>query len=319
MFHSHVPPDDLLNDLNTSKTAPAKRTSLQPQAARSQGSSSTSGSRPSAAPGVVPKSPSFAWADAESELDAIANALSPASQSNQNGQAELDAYGTHAGHGTSSYDEQQPPAEEWQQYEAPPEYLQQRSRAPSNAQQPQRTSRPPSMGSGTVPRSPAITSSAHDNLRQLVDNRPNGSRPEMAPRPSMAKSASGAANNREPQATCRACSKPILNPPVIKVAQGTYHADHFRCAGCNNQLQASGTGYFERQSKLWCESCAKELKYPRCAFCNEDITGVCSYVCEDLHPSHLSRNFLIYLNDSRNVSAPWTRHGTQITLYETVF
>jgi len=71
---------------------------------------------------------------------------------------------------------------------------------------------------------------------------------------------------------CAACGDAIVKGvQFLRVGSKIYHSNHFVCAHCGTKF---GSGiYFEKEGKPYCEADYNSLFMPKCAHCNESISG----------------------------------------------
>lgn len=85
-------------------------------------------------------------------------------------------------------------------------------------------------------------------------------------------------------ARCAHCDEPILDRCVTALGR-KWHMHHFICTQCLAPFN-NGT-FFERDNRPYCDKCFSGAFAPRCAGCNQSITGECTNALgQSWHPEH---------------------------------
>lgn len=77
--------------------------------------------------------------------------------------------------------------------------------------------------------------------------------------------------NQSSANVCKGCNQPMDAPrpsgdSSALIAKGFhFHADCFQCEVASCKKNLASTGYFERDSQFYCESCFYEKFHPKCA------------------------------------------------------
>jgi paxillin len=85
-------------------------------------------------------------------------------------------------------------------------------------------------------------------------------------------------------ARCAHCEEPILDRCVTAIGR-KWHMHHFICTQCLAPFN-NGT-FFERDNRPYCDKCFSGAFAPRCAGCNQPVTGECTNALgQSWHPEH---------------------------------
>ncbi|XP_047442101.1 leupaxin [Mugil cephalus] len=83
---------------------------------------------------------------------------------------------------------------------------------------------------------------------------------------------------------CASCNKCIVGKMITALGE-VWHPEHFVCVACKMEL--SGTGFFERDGRPYCEKDYYQLFSPQCAYCKGPIIqNILTALDQTWHPEH---------------------------------
>eukprot|EP01097_Dermamoeba_algensis_P007529 TRINITY_DN4772_c0_g1_i1.p1 TRINITY_DN4772_c0_g1~~TRINITY_DN4772_c0_g1_i1.p1 ORF type:complete len:266 (-),score=68.89 TRINITY_DN4772_c0_g1_i1:56-853(-) len=123
------------------------------------------------------------------------------------------------------------------------------------------------------PPTPAATSTPASAPASSSAQKPTGPAPvtgSSAPAPAAAGSGAAAASGPH---VCHKCQQPIHTAGVQALGK-PWHKDCFVCSVCSSKLTGLGASFHEHQGEPYCTTHYRELFAPKCAGCNQALTGM---------------------------------------------